>query len=412
MAIFRRWRPRDHPAAPWVLTLPGLCLAFFSGCVHPAASSRPVSRAETTLSVRWRAEAGKTNLWIAEARGFTSSHLRELRSPSWTETHWQKLFPVIAGSDDPLADIGLPPMLGAYRIDDGAVRFEPRFPLQHGIKYRAILQPSHLPGGDVRLPPISVTLRIPDRTLASTTSVTDIYPTATELPENLLKFYLQFSAPMSGGHIYDYIHLLNDEGKPVELPFLEIDEELWNPSMTRLTLFIDPGRIKRGVTPLEEVGPALEQGRRYTLAVDAAWTDANGAPLTAPYRKVFRVIQPDRTPIELERWKIVPPAVGSRDPLLVRFDRPMDFALAQRVIGVRRETNKMVEGAVTLKEHERAWLFTPNQPWTRGTHELLIRTTLEDLAGNNIGKSFEVDLFENVERRVQPTQKRVSFEVK
>jgi hypothetical protein len=399
-----------------VLTLPGLCLAFFSGCVHPdpAASSRPVSRAETkaTVSVRWRAEAGKTNLWIAEARGFTSSHLRELRRPSWTETHWQKLFPVIAGSDDPLADIGLPPMLGTYRIDDGAVRFEPRFPLQSGIKYRAILQPSHLPGGDAGLPPISVTLRIPDRTLASTTSVTDIYPTATELPENLLKFYLQFSAPMSGGHIYDYIHLLDDEGKPVELPFLEIDEELWNPSMTRLTLFIDPGRIKRGVTPLEEVGPALEQGRRYTLAVDAAWPDANGAPLTAPYRKTFRVIQPDRTPIELERWKIVPPAVGSRDPLLVRFDRPMDFALAQRVIRVRRETNKMVEGAVALKEHERAWLFTPNQPWTRGAHELLVLTTLEDLAGNNIGKSFEVDLFENVERRVQPTQKRVSFEVK
>ena len=255
-------------------------------------------------------------------------------------------------------------------------------------------------------------MRIPNRALTSTTSVTDIYPTATELPENLLKFYLQFSAPMSGGHIYDYIHLLNDEGKPVELPFLEIDEELWNPSMTRLTLFIDPGRIKRGVTPLEEVGPALEQGRRYTLAVDAAWPDAHGAPLIAPYRKVFRVIQPDRTPIQLERWKIVSPAVGSRDPLLVRFDRPMDFALAQRVIGVRRETNKMVEGAVTLKEHERAWLFTPKQPWTRGAHELLVLTTLEDLAGNNIGKSFEVDLFENVERRVQPTQKRVSFEVK
>ena len=32
----------------------------------------------------------------------------------------------------------------------------------------------------------------------------------------------------------------------IELPFLEIDEELWDPAMMRLTLFIDPGRIKRG----------------------------------------------------------------------------------------------------------------------------------------------------------------------
>ena len=66
---------------------------------------------------------------------------------------------------------------------------------------------------------------------------------------------------MSRGHIYDHIRLLDAQGAPVELPFLEIDEELWNAEMTRLTLFIDPGRIKRGVKPLEEIGPSLVAGQ-------------------------------------------------------------------------------------------------------------------------------------------------------
>jgi len=35
---------------------------------------------------------------------------------------------------------------------------------------------------------------------------------------------------MQRGHIYDYIHLRNEAGQNVELPFLEIDEELWNPA--------------------------------------------------------------------------------------------------------------------------------------------------------------------------------------
>jgi hypothetical protein len=79
---------------------------------------------------------------------------------------------------------------------------------------------------------------------------------------------------MSRGHSYDYIHLLDDTGKEVELPFLELDEELWDPAMKRLTLFIDPGRIKRGVRPLEEVGPSLQEGKRFTLVIDREWKDA------------------------------------------------------------------------------------------------------------------------------------------
>ncbi|MCH7864908.1 MAG: hypothetical protein IIC56_06820, partial [Proteobacteria bacterium] len=104
--------------------------------------------------------------------------------------------------------------------------------------------------------------------------MTQVYPSADVLPENLLKFYLHFSAPMSRGDSYQHIRLVRQNGSVVDLPFLELDQELWDRRQTRLTLLFDPGRIKRGLKPHEEVGPALKPGRRYTLEIDAHWLNA------------------------------------------------------------------------------------------------------------------------------------------
>ena len=197
----------------------------------------------------------------------------------------------------------------------------------------------------------------------------------------------------------------------MELPFLEIDEELWNPEMTRLTLFIDPGRIKRGVQPLEEIGPALEEGKRYTLEIDAAWHDNAGLPLRENFRKSFRVGAPDREPPAPATWKIKSPKAGTRDALTVAFPEPMDHALALRVIRVANAAGRLVEGASALSDHEQRWSFTPQKSWTAGQHQLQVQNTIEDLAGNNIGKAFEVDLFEGVQRRFTNTVVKLSFDV-
>src|SRR5262245_25297351 len=149
-------------------------------------------------------------------------------------------------------------MLCNYSVRYGILIFRPQFPLDPGIVYRAVFHPNQLPGvSSPKKEPIVAIFKAPV-THSEATTVKGIFPTAARLPENLLKFYVHFSAPMSRGNIYEHIRLLDSVGKVIELPFLEIDEELWNPTMTRLTLFIDPGRIKRGVLPLEEIGPALE----------------------------------------------------------------------------------------------------------------------------------------------------------
>ncbi len=155
-----------------------------------------------------------------------------------------------------------PAILGSYRIEKDVLRFEPRFPLAKGLSYRAVFNPSSLPG-QKGTKPQEVLLSLPRPASKPTTVVTLVYPTSDVLPENLLRFYLHFSAPMSQGDSYRNIKLLDAKGKAIDLPFLELDQELWDPAGVRLTLFLDPGRIKRGLKPREEVGPSLEEGKHY-----------------------------------------------------------------------------------------------------------------------------------------------------
>ncbi len=317
------------------------------------------------FSIKW-----DTNNSLVRVVGPISSDLQKSEK-------LEDIFPVTVETENIRAAINLPPMLGSYSAKPEAIEFHPLYPFEPGISYRATFRPAK----------ISSVLRVPSRGQRRTTIVTQIFPTAEILPQNLLKFYLHFSAPMSRGHIYDHIHLFDQDGKPVELPFLEIDEELWNADMTRLTLFLDPGRIKRGVRPLEEVGPALFPDKDYTLVIDDGWQDSQGVSLKEPFRKKFHVSPPDRESPEPSAWKIGAPKANSRDPVTITFNDPMDEALALRMISV-----KSIRGERSLQDHETKWLFQPEQPWKPGRYEILVQSTIEDLAGNNIGKPFEVDL--------------------
>lgn len=374
-------------------------------CVEKAQSG---AASQTQFSIHWTPEPTNAGRVAVEISGLSDTALKRLQQANWKPPQWQRLLSVYAGQG---SDQSLPPMLGAYRVQAGVLRFEPQFPLEPGVAYRAVFRPDQLPGARGSNAPVTSDFQLPPRNTTPTTVVSHVYPSAGLLPENLLKFYVHFSAPMSRGRIYEHIRLRDEAGKEVELPFLEIDEELWDPAMTRLTLIIDPGRIKRGVLPLEEIGPALEAGKSYTLLIARELRDGAGIPLEENYQKVFKVGPPDREPLDHTRWRIQPPKAGARDALAVIFQKPMDHALAQRVISVTTESGELIEGKVELADQERRWVFIPNSPWRRGQYKLVIQTTIEDLAGNNIGKPFEVDLFEGVQRRLDSPTVKLSFEI-
>jgi hypothetical protein len=145
------------------------------------------------------------------------------------------------------------------------------------------------------------------------------------------------------------------------------------------------------VRPLVEVGPSIQQGKSYTLVIDREWLDGRGAPLAEPYRKQFGVEPPDRTPVQPSKWRITPPRAGSTDPLIVQFPEPLDYAMLQHAITVRG-----VPGKVEVTRGEMEWRFTPDHPWKIGEHHLDVQTALEDLAGNRVGRAFDVDTFQPI----------------
>jgi hypothetical protein len=222
-------------------------------------------------------------------------------------------------------------------------------------------------------------------------------PTSDTLPENVLRVYIEFSAPMSRQPGTEFVHLIDNAGNEVKNTFLPLDADFWNRDHTRYTLFFDPGRVKRGVRPNEQMGRALHQGRAYALRIDSTWKDAAGRPLARPFRYEFSVGPAIQTPIVLASWKIVPPHSGTREPLIVTFPYPLDHGLLQRSIGVRTSQGQQVAGTVALTSHEREWQFIPTTAWRAGDYHLAVLSILEDPAGNRIGRAFEVDEFKYVD---------------
>ena len=162
-----------------------------------------------------------------------------------------------------------------------------------------------------------------------------MFPTADVVPENQLRLYIHFSAPMGMRGGLDFVHLLDEAGQEVKDPFLPLDAEFWNDDRTRYTVFFDPGRQKRGIAPIADMGRSLTEGKSYTLVVDAAWRDGNGLPLKQAFRRTFKVGPPDERPLDPKTWKIAAPAAGSSHAADDRVSRAARSRTAAARIGRR-----------------------------------------------------------------------------
>ena len=322
-----------------------------------------------------------------EIRGLPSADLRALSSAELTTDAWNDLFRVSVHSASQNA------MAGDYRIDDDRVRFTPMFGFDEGRTFVVTFAPDRIPGaaaGDAwRAKPLTHTLTVSATDKPRTTTVKQVYPSGPTLPENMLRFYIEFSAPMGRGEALPHIRLVDDTGQQVVDPFLPVEAEFWSPDRTRFTLFFDPGRVKRGIKPNRDMGRALTAGRRYALVIDDRWTDGAGAPLQAPHRHEFTAAAAVERPLDQRAWKIVAPSAGSRDPLTVSFPWALDHGLLQRSIQVKGQSRAM-RGESTIEVGERRWTFTPAESWARGEYALEIAPELEDPAGNRLGRAFEV----------------------
>jgi hypothetical protein len=311
---------------------------------------------------------------------------------------WASVFVIYAGRGD------VPPLSGSYAVENGSLVFHPRFPFSDGVEYRAVF---HTPGSGAAVEKI---FEGPPRPTIPSARVEQIYPTADILPSNQLRLYIYFSAPMSRGEAGTYVRMLDDKGKVLPGVFLP-GEELWDPSFRRLTLTFDPGRIKRGLTSNETMGPPIVEGKRYTLVIDRDWPDARGVRMTGEFRKSFRGGPSQRHPPDPAEWKVIAPKAGTSVPVMLTFPVPMNYALLQRTIQVS-QAGHSVPGMVNVDNQETEWRLTPQQPWKAGDYTLVIDSGLEDLAGNRIGQPFDIDVFERVTEHIATKTVSLRFVVR
>jgi hypothetical protein len=315
---------------------------------------------------------------------------------------WVSIFPVFAGSGAGFGDV--PPMLGSYTVKDHVLSFRPRFGITPGVHYHAVFNAA---GSR-----IDALFEGPRSAANPVARVEGVYPSTQTLPSNTLRLYIYFSAPMSRGEAFQRIHLIDaDSHRPVEIPFLELDQELWDQNNQRLTALFDPGRIKRGLVPTDTIGPPIVEGKRYKLVIDRQWHDARNVPLAEGFEKSFRGGPSDRVPPEPKNWRVTAPKAGTTDPLIIIFRKPMDYVLLQRMIGVFRAQAE-IPGKIGIGRDETEWRFTPLAGWKAGFYRITADNALEDISGNHLDRPFDVDIFETVTRHIDSKSTSVAFEIR
>jgi hypothetical protein len=305
----------------------------------------------------------------------TDSVVMRLSATLPDDVHPSERLQVFVGSADPCCE-GRTPMAGSYALSEGTLTFSPAFGFDPGQDYVARVWTS---GNDHALH----AFRLAHEVAAVPAAVTETYPSGETIPENTLRFYIHFSTPMRPQVAFDYIKLQDGFGTVDDAAFMQFKQELWNEDRTRLTVLIDPGRIKREVATNVALGPALRAEQQYTLSVDGGWPSADGASVLPPFSRTFTVSSALRERPDVGLWQTAVPCVGTTDPLHIAFDRPFDRHLLSKDIQVVAKDGRMIGGMIHVGAGETSWRFTPNEAWTQSEFIVVASTDLEDVAGNN-----------------------------
>ena len=181
--------------------------------------------------------------------------------------------------------------------------------------------------------------------------------------------------------------------------------------MRRLTILLDPGRLKRWVGPNRELGPPLKAGQRYTLAIGSGMVDLSGRSLRQSFYKPFLVTEAVREPITIAHWKILPPATKSRQSLAIKFPKPLDWALLRQAITITPEGGRRILGRIAIDQDERQWSFTPTSPWVAGSYFVRVASGLEDVCGNGLLAAFDRPLRSGSDLAIETANCSIPFHV-
>ena len=309
-----------------------------------------------------------------------------------SDVELQKLSIALAGAETSI--------LGDFKKMQNGIRFTPIVPFRRNVSYvvyynKTTISEFSIPGGSNLDAPYLI----------------NIYPTTDTLPENLLKIHLEFSEPMSELHSSNYVNLLNEKGDTLNHIFLKLDPELWNYDHTLLTLWLEPGRIKKSLLPNVFDGIPIEEGKHYTIAISGKWKSAKGVPLREPVYKQFYVSSRDENMPKISEWILDLPDNSLKKPLKISFNEVLDYTSILNSIIIRKPDGTEINGDYNILSGEVGIEFISDQEWSPGEYIIHVDGSVEDLAANNLNRLFDRDLEVDSTQIVESDQ-TIHFEIK
>ena len=271
-------------------------------------------------------------------------------------------------------------VLGEYTINNNLANFKPLISFTPGLKYEVYYSNKLI--GEFEIPALNTAI----------TEVLGIYPTTDTLPENALKLYIAFSKPIQEGNALRNITVVKNKIDTISSTFLDLDHELWNKDRTILTLWFDPGRVKRDLQPNKTLGKPLEEGNNYKIFINKEWRDEHGLELKSDYEKNFFVGERDNSSPNPDQWTTNTVKAATRESLVVFLNEPLDYILLKNAIQITDDKDNPITGTIEAIEKETRLNFTPTDAWKPGNYRIEIEGRLEDIAGNNLNRLFDKDL--------------------
>ncbi len=291
---------------------------------------------------------------------------------------WIKIF---VGDTLPHRDLHIPPIVGQISVRGDSIVFSPFIAFRENQPYTLVWRNKDI-----------VHFQIASQQFSPPPVLKEVFPTASVIPANQLKFYVYFSSPMQEGKAYEYINILDQNGNILPSPFVPLQPELWDETHTRLTLWLDPGRVKRGLGSHEKHGEILQPNDTILFQVLAGWENMKGQAIPRDYTCAYTIGDYDRTSPEPGIWGLEIPAALSEDTLKIHLGESLDRVLLEKYLSIVDDYHEEISGTVVILDEEKIWAFVPDTQWKKGKYSIVINTFLEDLAGNNVNRLFDRDI--------------------
>jgi hypothetical protein len=223
-----------------------------------------------------------------------------------------------------------------------------------------------------------------------------VFPSASEIPTNLLRFHIRFDEVPEVFNIGTAIRLIDAAGVAIDHVFLDLNEGLWSADGLTLTVMLHPGRIKTGLIASRALGNAFQEHNQYELQLRCEFFprlqaySPSSASATNEWAciKRFMVIEAVDTSIDAQSLLLSVPNAYSLSPLSITFPRSIDRLGAENYVRLSSAADELLEVQIEVGSAERVIHFLPRHAWPSGPVTVHFSLDFEDVSGNRLSSAF------------------------